>query len=191
MIKAIKWIDRYLGIPACLLFGILRKPFPKRKSAIPRNILVVQLWGIGETILTLPAIKELQRKFPKSRISVLCTARNRDVYKGQGVNILTLRLNLFAIKWFVLKNIRRYDLVIDMEEYLNISALITFFVGRRKIGFDHGIRAMLYDTKVTYKDMQHCSRTFMDLLHPLGIQKKIMALEKLRTTADEDNKSSP
>jgi len=58
-VRLIKIIDKYLGVPLCVVFGLVSKLFPKRDVKL-RGILVVQLWGIGESILTLPAIKALK-----------------------------------------------------------------------------------------------------------------------------------
>ena len=71
-----------------------------------------------------------QKKYPKTAIDILCTARNKDVYFNypfiSKLNIV--KTNLFSLKWFVLRNWRKYDIVIDMEEYLNISAIIAFLL---------------------------------------------------------------
>src|SRR3989338_1734945 len=167
-----KFIDRFLGAPACAILSLKRK---KEISEDIKSIAIIQLWGIGETILTLPAIKRLKSSFPKSKIDIVCTSRNKDVYKGQafidGLNIMNI--DPFSIKWFMLKNLRKYDLALDMEEYLNTYAIISFFIGKSSIGYSHGIRSWLYSTKVRYDDKQHCSQTFMDLLKPLGIDSRV------------------
>ena len=100
------------------------------------KILVVQLWGIGETILTLPSIEALRKRFPKAEINVLATSRNRDIFfQNKNINkVIEIKLNLLSALDFILKNINKYDLAIDMEEYLNISAIVSFFAGRKIIG---------------------------------------------------------
>ena len=165
-VKLIKLFDKVFGIPICIILGVSNLLPKIKKTKEIKNILIIQLWGIGETILTLPAIKELRKKFPKANISILATKRNADIYSNLNLfnKLIIISLNPFSIKWFLLKNLRKYDLVIDMEEYLNISAIMSFFIGKNRIGYSHGIRSLLYTDKIRYNDKQHISQTFMDLI---------------------------
>src|SRR3989344_6337341 len=101
MIAIIKLIDKHAGGILCNFLALFN-----RKTEFGRDIkkiLVVQLWGIGETILTLPAIGALRKKFPKAAIDVLATSRNKDVYFGNKNidKMIILKLNLFSILAFV------------------------------------------------------------------------------------------
>tara|TARA_B100001971_G_scaffold159086_1_gene148939 strand:- start:478 stop:1608 length:1131 start_codon:yes stop_codon:yes gene_type:complete len=178
-VNLIKFLDRYIGFLSCLILS-LNKLFPK-KNIETKSILLIQLWGLGESILTLPAIKTLREKYPKSKIDILVTDRNKDIYFNNKNldNIRVISLNPFAIKWFMSKNFRTYDLVIDMEEYLNISSIIAFSLGKNRIGYAHGVRSLLYTKTVPYNDKQHVVYTFLDLLKPLGIKKTVDKLPQL------------
>ena len=77
-VDLIKFLDKYIGFLTCIILSI-NKLFPKR-SIETKNILLIQLWGLGESILTLPTIKTLREKYPKSKIDILVTDRNKDVY---------------------------------------------------------------------------------------------------------------
>jgi len=179
-VKLIKFLDKYFGSLTCLILSI-NKLFPK-KNVKPKKILLIQLWGLGETILTLPTIKELRNKFKNSVIDILTTKRTEQLfYKNKYLNnVKVVNLNPLSIKLFILKNLRKYDLVVDMEEYLNISAIIAFYTGKQRIGYSHGLRSLLYTRKITYNDKQHVSQTFADLLKPLNIKTKINNLESLK-----------
>lgn len=190
-VRLIKFVDKFFGIPYCLILGIIQlfrknEMPPKEKT---KNILITQLWGIGETILTVPAIKALKEKYNKTAIDVLCTPRNKDVYfKYQFISKLNaIPINLLSIKWFILKNWRKYDVVIDMEEYLNISAIMSFFLGKYTIGYSHGARSLVYSKKVKYNDNQHTSKTFFDLVKALGVKGNVKKLERLNYS-DTDKK---
>ncbi|MBI2135323.1 glycosyltransferase family 9 protein [Candidatus Woesearchaeota archaeon] len=185
-VNLIKFLDRYVGSFICLILSF----FPSKiKKSGCKKILLIQLWGLGETVLSLPSIRELRQKYKNANIDVLTTGRVNDIFynKRNLNNIRIIKLNPFSILFFILKNWKRYDLVIDMEEYLNISAIIAFFTGKERIGYSHGIRSKLYTKKVPYNDSQHVSQTFMDLLKPLGIDKKVKNLEKLNYS-DKDKK---
>lgn len=171
MVIIIKFVDKYIGNIICSFLSI----FKKRHYAIEKNhidrILIIQLWGIGETILTLPAIEALKEKFPKAEINVLATSRNKDAYfRNKNIDkIISININPFSVLNFIFKNMKKYDLVIDMEEYLNVSSILSFFAGRSSIGYSRGSRARLYTKKVKYNDKQHAVQTFLDLVRALDI----------------------
>lgn len=186
MIRSIKFFDRHLGNIICSFLGLFNRG---GYSGEIKRILIVQLWGIGETILTLPTIESLRKKFPMAEINVLTTSRNKDVYYGNKnvSNIMPISLNPFSILGFAMKNIKKYDVAIDMEEYLNISAIISFFAGREVIGYSHGPRSKLYTNKVRYDDKQHAVQTFLDLAREPGIEYDTEKLPRLNFSSSDKN----
>ena len=184
-VNIIKFLDKYIGSLLCLFLSI-NKIFSHKKIKYEK-ILVIQLWGIGETILTLPAIEALRNQYKKSNIDILATERNKEIYyKNRCINnVKVLKLNPVSIELFILKNLRKYDLVIDMEEYLNTSSIIAFFTGKERIGYSQGIRSNLYTKKIDYNDKQHVVYTFLDLLRPLGIKNAVDRLPKLNYSSND------
>jgi heptosyltransferase II len=185
-VKIIKLIDRVIGTPLCVLLS----PFKSKKDFKTNKVLFIQLWGIGETILTLPAIKAFKQKYPNSKISLLCTDRNKDVYyKNDNIdNVIVTKLSPIALKLFILKNFKKFDLVIDFEEYLNISAIMAYFIGKFSIGYSHGVRAKLFNKTTKYNDKQHVVQTHLDLVRVLGADIKANNLIKLKySKQDKDN----
>ncbi|MBI4439910.1 glycosyltransferase family 9 protein [Candidatus Woesearchaeota archaeon] len=167
-VRLTRFLDRYIGGLWCVLLGL----FPGRGKAANGKILAIQLWGIGESILTLPALHEMKN------VKVLATERNRDVYRDFDVDVIST--SPFAVLRYIIKNRNSYGTAIDFEEYLNVSSIISYFVAGRRVGYSHGLRSRLYTDKVKYNDRQHCSQTFMDLLKPLGIAKKVKGLTQLK-----------
>ena len=189
MVILIRFIDRYAGNLLCNILGIFnRKKIYSKKDY--RKILVMQLWGIGETILTLPSIEALRKKFPKAEIDVLATARNKDVFFNNKniTNLKLIKLNPFSLTGFIFKNSKKYDLVVDMEEYLNISAIMSFFAGKEVVGYSHGARSKLYDYKVKYNDKQHVVQTFLDLVREVDVKCDTDKLPKLSYSKNDKNK---
>ena len=189
MVVIIRFVDKHLGSLICNVLGAFnrKKNSPKKDY---KKILVVQLWGIGETILTLPSIEALRKKFPKAQIDVLATSRNKDVfYDNKNItNIKLIKLNPFSLISFILKNLKKYDLAIDMEEYLNVSAIMSFFAGKETVGYSHGARARLYDCKVKYNDMQHVVQAFLDLVRQVNANYDADKLPKLNYSKRDKNK---
>ncbi len=166
-ITLIKILDKYIGTPLCYFFGLLKT---SSGLADPKKILVIQLWGMGETFLTIPALLSLRKKFPNSTIDVLATDRNAEVYDGLTAidAVRKVEMSPFKIIRFAGKNAKRYDLVIDMEEYLNVSALLSYALGSYRVGFSRGARSMIYHKKVHYNDQQHVVLTFLDEIKSVG-----------------------
>ena len=166
-IPFLRWADRILGWILIPLLWALSLPFPKAKLE-PRRILVIKLWAMGESIITLPMINAIKKKYPKAAITVLCRKRIKDVYTGQkGISVLVKE----PWSWLAFLLVpRAYDIAIDCEPYLNISALLAWLLGKRRLGFSHGIRGLLYTNKTAYNDQQHITLTYMDLAKPLGVE---------------------
>lgn len=157
-VKTIKFIDKYIGKPLCWLIGLF-----VRKDT--NKVAFIQLFGIGETILTLPAIKGYKEKNPNKKIVIICTKRNHEVYQDLDFidEIKLISFNAVKIMWFMLRYAEYFDEVYDFEEYLNISALMASFIGRRTIGFDHGERAALFSKTVYLDDEKHFILNFCDI----------------------------
>ena len=189
MISIIRFIDRHLGAIACNFLALFKKQKERRNKKI-ESILIIQLWGIGESILTLPAIAALREKFSGAKIDVLSTKRNLDVFIGNKkiTNVILLGMNPFSILGFLVRSMKKYDIAVDMEEYLNVSAIISFFAGKSRLGFSCGARSKLYTQKVRYNDMQHAVLTFLDLARKLGIDHDAKVLPRLNSS-ENDKKS--
>ena len=185
MVIVIKFLDKHVGNAICNFLALFNRKKPDSNDI--SSILVIQLWGIGESILTLPAVDALRKKFPKAELNVLVTSRNEDVYyNNKNINkTVKINLNPFSILNFIIKNNQKYDFVIDMEEYLNISSIISFFVGKRIVGYSHNARARLYTSKVKYNDKQHAVQTFLDLARVLNINYTINNLPKLNFSKND------
>ena len=187
-VKLIKFLDKYLGSLICLFLSVFSRKKAEKKAY--KKILLVQLWGMGETVLCLPAIKALKESSRNLLIDILVTERVTDIfYNNKNLDsIISVKLSPLSIIKFIIKNCRKYDIAIDMEEYLNVSSIMAFFAGRERIGYSHGIRAKLYTKKVAYNDRQHAAQTFMDILQPLGIKKAVKSLERLNYSKEDKEK---
>jgi len=167
-VKLSRFVDRTLGSVLCLALGIL--PNIKSKKEI-KSIAVIKLWALGESVLTLPMIDEIKKKYPSAAIDVIATKRNADVYTNHP---LVNEVHLFP------KIKKKYDVAIDCEPYLNLSAIIGWLISSRRLGFAHGIRSMLYTDSVEFNDKQHEVLTYIDLASPLGIKAKPKELRELK-----------
>lgn len=163
MIGCLKFLDFVFGSALCTILAPFR--LLKRKPKRIKKILIIKLWAIGESILTLPLLYEAKRLFPEARVDVLARKYNYRVYVGHADNILLFEPHyLFSL----LRKIQSYDVVFDCEPYVNCSAILSFLLGRYNIGFDPLYRSCLYAEKVHYNDQQHVVLTYLDMLKGFG-----------------------
>ncbi len=159
-----RFIDKYVfSIPCAILKAKSKKPKKIKK------ILVIKLWALGDSILLLPTIKALKEKYPSARIDVLAHPKNKVIFEGQKFIDEIIDFGFFNI----LKLFGRYDLCIDAEPFLNVSAIIAFLSGKYRIGFSHGIRSRLYNEKVLFNKKQHMVRNYLDFIHGKNVEKLI------------------
>ncbi len=186
MIPLLRWFDRIVGTLIIIPLWLFSLPFPKAKLE-PRRILVIKLWAMGESILTLPLIHAIKKRYPKATITVLARNRVRAVYEDNKDVTHLLSAEPFAL-FSLIPRLRKYDLVIDCEPYLNISALFAWWLGRRRIGFLHGVRSLLYTDKILFNDQQHEVLTYLEMAQPLGITETPERLVPVETSRVDEKK---
>jgi ADP-heptose:LPS heptosyltransferase len=135
MIGMIRFVDNTFFAFLCWLIGLFKIKQNKPKNV--RNSCVVRLWAIGESICTLPLVAE-------TNSDVLCSGRNKDVFKGYA----TIGLNPLKILFMF----NKYNVVYDTEQNLNFTAIISWWIGRHVVGFDTRSKHYLYDEVIHYND---------------------------------------
>lgn len=169
--------DKILGSTICRIIGLI----PKSKKIIlfPKKILIIKLWAIGESVLTLPMIEAIHKTYGVStKITVLARERNKKVYEGLKFvdNIIIFEPSQMHK---LIPLFKHFDIAIDCEPYLNISSILGRFLAKKEIGFNHGPRAKLYNQSIEYNDQQHVVKTYLDLAKLLRVNKKYDALVRL------------
>jgi heptosyltransferase-2 len=104
-------------------------------------VLLIKLWAIGDSVLTLPLIHAIRDQYPDSEIDILCHASNRAVFDntdGAVSNIIEIGIRN------VLRLFRKYDVCFDTEPYLNLSAILSAYCARRRVGFRNRLRWLYY-----------------------------------------------
>jgi lipopolysaccharide heptosyltransferase II len=173
-------IDRYLGPPQLALLSLFAgRSGGNGPHRDPERILLVKLHGIGNVVLMLPAIRQLKARFPKCQIDFLTFRSNAGVLEGVGELACSHFLDRGS-PWSLLRSMartfpelrrRRFDLVIDFDQFAHFSAISTLLAGApRRVGFRNpNLRRHLgYTTPVVYLDMTHVSKTFTRLARTVG-----------------------
>jgi ADP-heptose:LPS heptosyltransferase len=137
-------------------------PF-KRRCGLPEepdSILAIRDWSLGESLLALPVLASIKKRFPRAAVDVLVTPSSSDVFAHQPFvrEIIELGGNTVAR---LLSSGKRYDVAMDMMPYFRHSALIAFRCARFTAGFDtFPVRSKLYDRAIPFDDAIHMVRMF-------------------------------
>lgn len=166
--KVLRLVDTYLGTFFYLLTWFFL-PFLSRSGQenINKNIAVVKLWAIGESVLMLPMIRTLHKK--GYRITVICTKQNLPVFSDQpfisDIHVFNSESPLVVFRILRLRK-NNFSAVIDSDPYTKGSAIISALLGtKRRIGFEN--RPLLYTEPVKIKENCHAVETFHALFNQL------------------------
>ena len=117
------------------------------------RILVIKLRGIGDCLLSIPAIRALREKYPSGYISVLTEVKCADVFEGNVLINEIIKIpsgsGIFYMCRFISKiRKQKFDLVIDL--FCNPrSAIITLLSGAEtRVGMDLRLRKYCYNKRV-------------------------------------------
>jgi ADP-heptose:LPS heptosyltransferase len=172
-------IDRWLGVPACLLLTGLRRVLGSAvppTAARPRNILFIKLAEQGSTVLAAAAIQQAVDMVGRENVYFTVFAENRfildvlDLIPAQ--NVFPIAADTFGrlalSSWQTLRAIRRmrFDAAIDLEFFARSSAAFTFLTGaKRRVGFhtfygEGPYRGNLMTHRLLYNPYLHTSQIF-------------------------------
>ena len=185
-VKLLRKIDKYVIWFLVLLFFWIKYLFVWEKEKLikkPKKILIIRLWALWSSILTFPMIKQLKDHFWKwVQYDLLASTRNIWVFKNQWY--FKNMYNLFSIKDLIklIWNFKKYDIVVDTEEYFMISAFMSLWLWKINAWFTNiKVRWLAYNSWILYNDKQHSCLTCLDLIKAIWINYKMPeALEPLK-----------
>ena len=178
-VKLVRFFDRIVLSVFCFIIGMITKILPKKIRT--DRILVVKIWALGDSIISLPMIHGIRKNMPDAIIDVLAHKRNKAPFENNKDINRIIDFSFFNI----LKLFRKYDLCIDTEPYLNVSALISWWCAPYRIGFSHGVRSLLYAKKTKFSKKQHMVQNYLDMIRAIGLKYNTPKLVKLETTQKE------
>ena len=142
-ITVVRWVDRFAGVPLCLLCTLFRRlanriARPATNAPI-RRLLFLKPAEQGATVLAVPAFQAAITRLGRENVFVCVFARNREILDILGLlppeNILTIRDNsLFLFVGDVFRFVlavrgASIDTVVDFEFFARFTALLTFLTG--------------------------------------------------------------
>lgn len=176
-VKLLRNIDKYVIWFFILLLFWLKYLFIWKKEKLiknPKKILVIRIWALWSSLLTFPTIKQLEDYYWKwVQYDLLASTRNIWVFKNQWY--FKDMYNLFYLKNLLklIISFKKYDIVIDTEEYFMISAFMSLWLWKINVWFTNiKLRWLAYNNWVVYNDKQHSVLTCLDLIKNIWINYK-------------------
>lgn len=157
--------------------------------ADPRSILLVQLDHLGDAILTTVMLPLLRARYPQSRIEVLASPWNREVFAAapEVDRVHVSSVNRFArrrswlwlpstVWWAWRLRAERYDLAIDVRGEFPLALLLWLTGAPRRLGWDCGGGGFLLTDSPRWVPRRPEVDSRLALLAELGIHTDATAL---------------
>ncbi len=169
-----------------------------------KKILVMRYRFIGDTVLTIPFLRNLRRAEPDAFIAWMVAPGSSDVVRGIPYvdrmitwDPVTIHADsrgahrTLSSKLTFIRELRaqRFDKVYVLKRSLS-SAVIAWLTGApKRIGFDTECRGFLLTAKVPYRHDRHEVENFLDVLRADGVKIEDDRLE-IWTTPEEERKAA-
>ncbi len=159
----------------------------------PAKILVMRYRFIGDTVLTVPFLRNLRQAYPHARIDLMIEPFSGKVLEGcpyvdqiipfefKTIHTYSAATNRSKIEgyryyWKLIRD-NRYDAAFVLKRSLSSALLVRAAGVPRRIGFATEGRGLLLTDRVPYRHDQHEVENFLDCLRVLGIPVSSKSLE--------------
>ncbi|MGA7901040.1 MAG: glycosyltransferase family 9 protein [Terrimicrobiaceae bacterium] len=183
-VRKMMQIDRWVGVPLCFGFTLLRACLPTRREAGPiRSLVFIKLAEQGSTVLAHLSLHKAVERFGRDNVFMVVFDDNRFIVDVLDVipmqNVITVRsASLLVLLGSLVGAIlrlrkRQVDAAVDLEFFSRSSALLTYLCGARlRSGFhayfgEGPYRGNLMTHRVHYNPHLHTTQSFAMLLKAL------------------------
>ena len=171
-------LDRYLGIPLCVVLRLFSKQAPARPT--PKKILFIQLSALGDTILAIPTIRAIRHAFPDAELTMLASPTNLNYLAACPYVDRHIRFQKPGPRLISALRREGFDWTIDLEHWPRLSALLAYATGApMRIGFSTQgqYRHLLFTETVPHIHGRHEVRNFLSLATQLDCLTEELGLE--------------
>lgn len=172
-------VERYVGSLTCFFFTLIHRLRPTPKDKTVRKILVIELVEMGAAVMAYSSLRYIKDKIPDAEIHALCLASKKDSWQmldliGEGnvhvIDDTSLRALFFSIvaQTQALSK-KKFDLIIDFELFLRISAIIAFLIrakfraGYFRYTMEGMYRGDFYDIRCNFNQNMHIAKNHLAL----------------------------
>lgn len=199
MNKAKKIIKKFYlairGIKFAILSGFnfhLRgKKFPKEST---RNILVIALKRVGDTIHSIPAYRAIKESLPQSQVTVFADSYVKDILERiNSIDNLVTYEKEFSLqkKAKIVKKLSqsRFDLAVDLTcDYTFEGVLLSYLSGARyRVGYNTYGRGFLFNKAVKHEGgTPHAIDEILNIVKSINLDTKDKSLRISASKEDEE-----
>lgn len=171
---------------------IIKNRLSKTNSADlnPKKILIIEIWGIGDVVLIIPALRALKSKFPNAEITLLAKAHAQEILKGSSLVDKFMTFNFpwtgfrkkysfrrwdFKGLWSLIRQLRKnsFDLALDARADVRNNFLMYLSGASKRAGYTYtGGGHFLTDIVPVDYTKQHRIDEWARLLEYIGIPVK-------------------
>ncbi|HEY3244320.1 MAG TPA: glycosyltransferase family 9 protein [Phycisphaerae bacterium] len=135
-----RWIDHWVGLPLCFLFGLLvrtwrqLRPHAARSVSGRRPIAVFKFFGLGSIVEATPLLRAIRARYPGARLVFVTFESNAGLLRRLNLctDVRLIRTDaplhfvtdvLRQVAWLIRQ---RTEAVIDLEFFSKFSTLLSF-----------------------------------------------------------------
>lgn len=197
-LRLARYIDRWVGLAICFALWLVARvqgwlvgrtlvpPLlattpadPANRAAQPRRVLAIKFYGLGNIAMILPTLQAMKQRADGCEIDFLTLPGNVGLLRHSGLvrEALTVEVGSFgaflrsALQLMTTLRSRRYDAVLDFEQFMKLSGILAFVTGAPdRVGFntEGQARGWLYTHRIAYADTDHMADIFMRTAMPFG-----------------------
>jgi len=177
--RLVRVVERYAGSFVCFIFSLLHKLRSTPKSREIKKVLVIELVEMGAAVMAYSSLTYIRKQIPDAEIHCLCLNSKKeswlllDEIPRGNVHFIddrsTGRLVLSLLKQTRALSRQKFDLIIDFELFLRISAIIAFLIRAKfRAGFyrytmEGMYRGTFYDIKCAFNQNMHIAKNLLAL----------------------------
>src|SRR3989344_2543740 len=177
--RTTRLVERYVGALVCFAFSLFSVFRRAPKDASIKRILLIELVEMGAAVMAYSSLLYIKKKLPDAELFVLCLASKKeswlllDIIPKKNVYVLDDRSVLTLLPSIVRQvrslSRRKIDLIIDLELFLRISAIIAFLIRAKfRAGFyrytmEGMYRGTFYDVKCAFNQNMHIAKNMLAL----------------------------
>lgn len=142
------------------------------------NVLVVQNSFLGDTVLTLPLLSEIKRRFPRSKLSLLCTPFGQELLSGHPavdeilVDDKRKKDRGWAGLWRQANLLKSRGFTMALCPHKSFRSGLLLFLAKipYRVGFVQSKSAFLFHKRVRRNAERHDVERTLSILEGLGIR---------------------
>src|SRR5688572_33401510 len=141
------------------------------------NVLVVQTSFLGDTVLTLPLLSEIKRRYPAGKLTLLCAPAAAELLKSHGtideVMVDDKRRQDAGILglWRKARALEQKKFTLAVSPHKSLRSALLLFLARipRRVGFRQSKGAFLFHALADRDPLRHDVERNLSILQSLGI----------------------